>query len=173
MYAVLTTAELSLIDLDNVKINGELIDCVPRDSVDGTLHIIQGDQFTQYTESEIKQYINNNYSFWNNNNPYYIEYSFSENIINISAIHSYPVFYVTKNINDLSQEHQDIMYILKDRILSEYEDCEVVKFKRDDAIVELYTQSEGIIFKSISNMQEDEYLDYNNVGLICNILSNL
>lgn len=65
MYAVLTTLELSLIDLDNVKIDGKIIDCVPRDSIDGELHIIQGDQFTEYTESGIKQYIIDNNSNWN------------------------------------------------------------------------------------------------------------
>ena len=64
-YAILTQEELNNVDLNNVKIDGKLIGCVPRPNVLGTLFIIQGDMFLEYTRESILQYINDNWSDWN------------------------------------------------------------------------------------------------------------
>ena len=64
-YSILTQEEIDNVDLNDVKINGGLIVCVPRPNVARDKFIIQGDQFTQYTQPEMLQYIKDNWDDWN------------------------------------------------------------------------------------------------------------
>jgi len=64
-YSILTQEELDNVDLNNVKIDGIVIVCVPRSNVAGDKFIIQGDQFTQYTQPDMLQYIKDNWGDWN------------------------------------------------------------------------------------------------------------
>ena len=64
-YAILTQAQLNSLDLNNIRVDGKLINCSPRANVAGDLFIIEGDQFSQYTRNEIFQLIQENWSDWN------------------------------------------------------------------------------------------------------------
>jgi hypothetical protein len=64
-YSILTQSQLNGINLNDIRINGVLINCIPRANVLGNRFILQGDQFTEYTRSGILQYINDNWSDWN------------------------------------------------------------------------------------------------------------
>lgn len=64
-YKILTTQELNATDLDNITINGSKIVAVPRTSNDGLEHILEGDNYNQYTLQGILEYIDNHFSNWN------------------------------------------------------------------------------------------------------------
>ena len=63
-YNILTTAELNATDLSNITINGSKIVAVPRTSNDGLEHILEGDNYNQYTLQSILDYINSNITNW-------------------------------------------------------------------------------------------------------------
>lgn len=104
------------------------------------------------------------------NYPYYIEYTFDDDILKIYTYNLYPEPFRVIDIKTLSADIQDTMAVLESRIISTVSDCYKIEFSRKNSQVKLYSPSMGVQVLKTDNMPTEVYEDYNNVGLICNEL---